>query len=28
MSTPGGEVSVFRKIAYLIIDLPKGLGEI
>jgi len=28
MSTPGDEVSVFQKMAYLIIDLPKGLGGI
>jgi len=28
MSTPGDDVSVFQKMTYLIIDLPKGLGGI
>jgi len=28
MSTPGDEVSVFQKIAHLIIDLPKGVAGI
>jgi len=28
MGTPVDEVSVFQKILYLLIDLPKGLAEI